>query len=63
MNLTDPQELRQLMEDVEKERTRLQGWIPSFTTGNHRELFTFRCQRLAKIRENLRMLAESYEEQ
>jgi hypothetical protein len=60
MNLCDPKQIRQLMDEIESERVRLQGWIP--TVGKHGDMFIFRCRRLAKIRENLRMLAESYEE-
>ena len=53
---------KEVMEEVEKERVRLQNWIPSFTAEKYKERCLFRCRRLAKIRENLRMLAESYEE-
>jgi hypothetical protein len=60
---TDSESLLKLEEEVEAERKRLQGWafIPEFKGTRHKELMLMRCRRLANIRENLRMLAETYE--
>jgi hypothetical protein len=64
MQLTDSEEILKMVESVEEERKRLAGWAFKPEFDNHPEiknLYLFRCRRLAKIRENLRLLAESYE--
>lgn len=54
--------LKNLEEEVESERKRLEDWVKSSFRGTKYEsIYLFRCRRLAKIRENLKMLAETYE--
>jgi hypothetical protein len=51
------------MIEIEDERKRLQNWwTSSFKDTKYETIYLFRCKRLANIRENLMMLAESYED-
>jgi hypothetical protein len=59
---TDPVAIRQLMEQVEEERKRNEAWAYAFRGEKYAEKYAFRGRRLGEIRENLRMLAESYED-
>jgi hypothetical protein len=62
INLTDLDNLIALETLVEKERKRCQGWMREFGMSSEEgEMFLFRCKRLANIRENLKMLRETYE--
>lgn len=54
--------LKTLESLVESERKRLEGWYKKeFKGTKYESIYLFRCRRLAKIRENLKMLAETYE--
>lgn len=64
IDLTDHESLVKLGEEIENERIRLFEWskIEEFRDQPKiKERYLFRCRRLAKIRENLKMLAETYE--
>ena len=64
IDLTDHETLVKLGEQIEKERVRLFDWskIEEFRDQPQiKELYHFKCRRLAKIRENLKLLAETYE--
>ena len=62
INLTGLDSLENLENLVERERKRCQGWVRKFgMTSKEGEMFLFRCKRLAAIRENLKMLRETYE--
>jgi hypothetical protein len=62
INLTDLDSLIALETLVENERKRCQGWMSKFgMSSNEGEMYLFRCKRLAAIRENVRMLRETYE--
>jgi hypothetical protein len=63
MTLTDPIELKSLMMEVEAERERLQKWwSQSSKDCEHESMYLYRTKRLSIIRENLKLLAESYED-
>jgi len=63
IELNNPEFLRDLETKVEYERLRLQDWYSTSFKGTEFEsIYLFRCKRLAKIRENLKLLAETYEE-
>jgi hypothetical protein len=62
VELNNVEHLKELEEMVESERKRLQDWYSSTFIGTkHESIYLFRCRRLAKIRENLKLLAETYE--
>lgn len=65
-NWTNKNSLLELAENAEKERVRLFEWAQDFKSSKtesgekayHKNMY--RCRRLAKIREELEALAESY---
>ena len=63
MDLSNTAEIAKIIEEVESERLRLKTWGETSLKGSsEQKMFSFRCRRLAKIRENLRSLAETYEQ-
>lgn len=63
IELNNSEFLRNLEAKVEEERVRLQNWCStSFKGTKYESIYLFRCRRLAKIRENLKLLAETYEQ-
>lgn len=62
IELNNPDCLKNLESQFENERKRLEGWYKSeFKGTKYESIYLFRCRRLAKIRENLKLLAETYE--
>lgn len=62
MQLTNTTDLQNLIDQVENERMRLQGWSKLVDSQKFKDKYLYRARRLGKIRENLRELMESYSE-